>query len=558
MSTDRKGRRLSRRTFLKKGLLGGAVLTTTAAGLFSCRGDGVNQPGLNRAGLPAYSGGIAGSDWKTGHMLARQAPPVPVVTEKVGVVIVGGGLAGLSAARELSRKHFSDFLLLELASQTGGNAAGGANASSSYPWGAHYVPVLTDEAVLARELFEELGVIESYDSRGLPVYNEFYLCADPHERLFIHGRWQEGLIPQLGISEDDKRQYTEFFGRMEQFKKARGSDGKRAFAIPVDLSSRDEHFRRFDRLSMGSFMSAQGWNAAPLRWYVNYCCRDDYGSTLEETSAWAGIHYFASRNGRGANADSVSVVTWPEGLGWLAGKLREKVSGNIRCNACVLNIETRGKDLAVDYYDAARGTVVRVLARSVIYAAPRFTAFKTIKAFREKLPDYGSHFGYAPWMVANVTLKGMPAGIGAELSWDNVSYHSDSLGYIVANHQSPARFREKTVLTCYFPLTSEEPSSERRKALQRTYADWAGIVVRDLSLMHPGIEKKIEEVQVWLWGHAMIRPVPGLIWGRARQEALRPFGRIHFAHSDMSGLSIFEEAQYRGVMASRAVLGELI
>lgn len=33
---------------------------------------------------------------------------------------------------------------------------------------------------------------------------------------------------------------------------------------------------------------------------------------LKETSAWAGIHYFASRNGRGANTESQDVITWPE------------------------------------------------------------------------------------------------------------------------------------------------------------------------------------------------------------------------------------------------------
>jgi monoamine oxidase len=278
---------------------------------------------------------------------------------------------------------------------------------------------------------------------------------------------------------------------------------------------------------------------------------------MEETSAWAGIHYFASRHGRGANADSPSVLTWPEGIGWIAGKMREQVGDNIRCSACVLNVETAGSGMAVDYYDVKRGTVVRIHARAVIYAAPRFTAFRAIKSFRDRLPVYADRFGYAPWMVANVTMKGVPEGRGAEVSWDNVSYYNDSLGYIVANHQDLARHRDRTVLTCYFPLTAGEPAAERQKAIKRTYDEWAAMVVQDLSRMHPGIEKSIEEVDVWVWGHAMIRPVPGLIWGRARQEALKPLGRIHFAHSDMSGISIFEEAQFRGIMASRAVLKDL-
>jgi hypothetical protein len=34
-----------------------------------------------------------------------------------------------------------------------------------------------------------------------------------------------------------------------------------------------------------------------LRWYLDYCCRDDYGAGIATVSAWAGIHYFASRHG---------------------------------------------------------------------------------------------------------------------------------------------------------------------------------------------------------------------------------------------------------------------
>jgi hypothetical protein len=56
-------------------------------------------------------------------------------------------------------------------------------------------------------------------------------------------------------------------------------------------------------------------------------------------------------------------------------------------------------------------------------------------------------------------------------------------------------------------------------------------------------------------GHAMIRPAAGFMTSQERRRWLQPFGRIWFANSDLSGISIFEEAQYRGVEAARAVLG---
>lgn len=537
----------SRRSFL----LGAALLAASSTGILSCKN---NIIGKNKI----LTGRIMGANHKSGHRLLEKERPSPIETEEAGLVIVGGGIAGLSAVRELLKRRFSDFLLLELEEKVGGNSTSGVHAASPFPWGAHYVPIPGKESVFVTELFEELGIIEGYDSKGLPVYNEEYLCADPHERLFMFGQWQEGLIPRIGISEDDSRQYSEFFAMMTRFKKAIGSDGRPAFTVPLDLSSRDSRFLKYDLITMEEFMDYNNWNSEYLRWYVNYCCRDDYGSTIKNTSAWAGLHYFASRSGIASNAEPSAVVTWPEGNGWLVSRLAEKAAGNIRSNACVLNIEEHGDGLSVDYYDSHKNSCIRIRTKAVIYAAPRHTALRTIKEFREKRPEYADSFGYAPWMVANIVTQAVPKAKGAALSWDNVCYNSEFLGYVVANHQNVAVHREKTILTYYFPLTAGEPAAERQRALNTPFEAWADMVIKDISSIHPGIENSIEEINVWLWGHAMIRPVPGFIWGAARREALKPLGKIYFGHSDMSGISIFEEAQYRGIKASRAALKEVI
>jgi hypothetical protein len=56
----------------------------------------------------------------------------------------------------------------------------------------------------------------------------------------------------------------------------------------------------------------------------------------------------------------------------------------------------------------------------------------------------------------------------------------------------------------------------------------------------------------------MVRPVPGFIWGEARQQAQVPVnGSLHFAHSELGGLALFEEANWHGVRAAEAVLDAL-
>jgi hypothetical protein len=52
----------------------------------------------------------------------------------------------------------------------------------------------------------------------------------------------------------------------------------------------------------------------------------------------------------------------------------------------------------------------------------------------------------------------------------------------------------------------------------------------------------------------MVRPGPGFIWSAARKRAAEPLGRVHFAHSDLSGVGLFEEAQDHGVRAAEEVL----
>jgi hypothetical protein len=66
----------------------------------------------------------------------------------------------------------------------------------------------------------------------------------------------------------------------------------------------------------------------------------------------------------------------------------------------------------------------------------------------------------------------------------------------------------------------------------------------------------VERIDVYLWGHAMVRPRPGFCWSEALAASRRPLGRVHFAHTDLSGMALFEEAQYWGIHAAEVILKE--
>ncbi len=148
------------------------------------------------------------------------------------------------------------------------------------------------------------------------------------------------------------------------------------------------------------------------------------------------------------------------------------------------------------------------MARAAVLAAPRFVADRLLG----RRPDPAR--SYAPWMVANVTLCRLPSGRGAPLCWDNVIYGSRSLGYVVATHQSLEQVPRRTVLTYYWPLSDQPPAEARRIALARALPDWQAMVMAELLAVHPELEGAVERVDVWLWGHGMVRPTPGSICGR--------------------------------------------
>ena len=288
-------------------------------------------------------GKIIGASTHRGHLLRDNSFEAPTEIDKKKVVIVGGGISGLSAGYQLRKKGENDFLLLDLEDEVGGNARAGNNAISAYPWGAHYVPIPNNDLPEYHDFLKACGVITGTAENGLPLYNEAYLCFDPQERLYINGRWQDGLVPHYGLSANEQQQVRRFLSLMDRYRRQKGRDGKDAFAIPLDASSKDAEFVAFDRLTMKDWLVQNGFTSEALHWYVNYCTRDDFGTSYHLVSAWMGIHYFACRKGRGANAEPGDVLTWPEGNGFLVKQLARPVKENIRTGCLVTAVQSMGE-----------------------------------------------------------------------------------------------------------------------------------------------------------------------------------------------------------------------
>ena len=191
------------------------------------------------------------------------------------------------------------------------------------------------------------------------------------------------------------------------------------------------------------------------------------------------------------------------------------------------------------------------LAEGVIFAAPTYLAPHLIDGFAP-LPT----LQYSPWVVSNLTLERVPDGAG-EVAWDNVIYGSPGLGYVSATHQSLRTRIDRTVWTHYWALAGGNPRELRKNLLASRWEDWRDRVMADLRRAHPRIGECVERVDIYRNGHAMCRPGVGVRGSYDLRRLREGLGGLQFAHADLSGFSIFEEAQYWGVRAARRILGRI-
>lgn len=520
------------------------------------------------------------SAWMQGDPWKQVLSSTPV--RKVHAVVAGSGAAGLACAHRLQKSGQRDYLLLSGPAPQG-NLAAGMGQFGPYPQGAHYLPLPSLRSAHMRQLLQELDVIKDGAQDEAPLYDPAAVVNAPAERVFKDGQWHEGLLPPLdevGQAQWSKLQKTFLSLRASQDK------GVAVFGTPLRLTDFDaEHAqatRVLDRVSFGAWLRDQGVDHPDLRWFFDYCCLDEYGLSSEHISAWAGLHYFCSEHGKAQNAQEGAVLTWPRGLGELAHRMDMGLPAQNKMRASVLAARPRARGWDVLCLDGGAQPFVLSCAHLVL-AMPLFVARRLVP---EVFEDLGRVSGpvMAPWVVANFQMKRFPhEARGHELAWDSVVCGSTSLGFVNSTHQLTRQAKpEATVFSAYCPLSSmlseEALASFDKEEPQRTGTALAGAVKhvrqarmwaerstaeallelcgQDLNAVYgSGWMRDCAAVEFTVHGHAMAAPVPGFLHEplaqRAREVTQSPGSRLHFAHADLSGYSVFEEAAYWGNTVAR-------
>jgi hypothetical protein len=114
----------------------------------------------------------------------------------------------------------------------------------------------------------------------------------------------------------------------------------------------------------------------------------------------------------------------------------------------------------------------------------------------------------------------------------------------------------------------DELASERFKLLDTPFGDYEQSIRDDLARIMAGtafdVERDVSAIYLYRWGHAMIMPVPGQLFGPGRDRkasprsaAAAPLGKISFAGQETEGTPSVECAMASGDRAAGEVVKHL-
>ncbi len=557
---------LSRRDFLH--LLGAG----SASGALGAAAPGGCGPSGGALRPVPCDGRIRGEQAATGHALRdHQGPPPPLggagaaLDEPLrDVVVVGGGLSGLAAVWALHRAGVDDLVVLERAEHLGGVSYGSHLDGVPCPWGAHYLDLPDPRSTVLMHLLSDLGIITDFTAQGRPVIPPRHRVRKPLAHVFHQGGYSRGFFPWLAASPRDEAQARALWQDMERWSRWTDAQGRPAFQLPVAYGSQATALRRLDAMSFADYLARRGWDSPRLRWYVDNRLTDEYGCRAEEISAYVAILLWAALGGSRGAAPTAGgrseVISWPEGNMFLIRGLRRYLPpGGLRLGAWVTDVRHHRDEVHVSAWDPGRQSLRVYRGRRCVFAAPKLLAERVLPELADAGRGAASALCYSPWLVANLRLTRVPRHAAPALAWDNLIYDSWSLGFIDGDHlrrpepvADPARH-----LTFYACFSGPLRAPARRDLLELDWDCWARLIVSELERFAPGVRPLVERLDVWRWGHAMVKPAPGLLFGGTRDELCRPLGRICFAGNDAGVLPLYEEAVYRGVAAAEQALAGL-
>jgi monoamine oxidase len=413
----------------------------------------------------------------------------PPVSARHDVVIVGGGISGLWAARLLRNR---DFLLLEKEPQFGGNA---------YEESFHGMPFATGAAFTDNETAAMLH--QELDMPVLPVNDWDGIIANGQ---FVPDVWGEGLdhLPYPGPVRD-------------AFKKFK----REMLAIDFQKRAAELDAQPLTRL-------LQGYPPELKQWWDAYG-PSNWGAAAEDTSALLAV---ADVHVSGAPDRTDDRVTWPGGNGAISARLVEllkpQYAGRMLDGAATVAVVPEKNEVHVTY---VRGPEVKtVAAKGVIMATPKMITARLVEGLPEAQLAAMKKIRYAPYPVINLVFDKPVFNKGYDTWCPGNSFTDFIVADWTVRHQ-PGYRQKYNILTFYTPLAEDQ----RGQLLTETGCrKIAGNVLQDFQKLFPGSNVDPLEVHIYRRGHPMFMSTPGT-YTQVIPAARQPMQRVFFANTDSEG-----------------------
>jgi oxygen-dependent protoporphyrinogen oxidase len=438
----------------------------------------------------------------------------PILREGVReVVVIGGGLAGLSAAYALRDR---DVVVLESEDRPGGLAAQSLDRGITYATGAAYFTKPEGEVL---RLYRELGL------------------GEPEEvaiRAPIDSYWRRGVLIK-DMWEDGLSALPEEFGAFKDFLETLDDAG---LVGVVPFEEQPAKVRMFDAITAAELIEEFGPEVKAL---IDLYCRSALGTTSDEISAMAFLNFYLDEIG--------PRYAFPGGTGGIAERLVERISATIDLGARAYDVRHRPDGL-VEIRFVHCGRAQAIVAKNAIVTTPLCITARIVRDLEPERAQLFESIEHTSYLVHNVLT---PACVFAE-SYDTWTHDVAFTDVIVGRWQEAKLAHssvpsEHGVLTVYQPL----PRTMWDHTLddgEVTRESWR--IYRDLLKVVPELASQVQvRIESRRWPRSIHIAKPGLITRLG--EALRaPHGSVVFATSNL-GVPSLEEAIHRGLAAARRV-----
>lgn len=306
---------------------------------------------------------------------------IPTASTQYDVIIIGGGLAGLSSAYYMKGKKI---LLIEGQPRLGGNAKSQVFRQSYISQGSAYITM--PEA--GDEIDRFLG--------SLNLKRKFRQVQHLDEAVTLNGKtiqnfWEGATAPEKA---DEFRRAREKFKDIFENKYPE---------LPVwdSSSSARTYFNSLDTISFSSWLNRELGPSHPhIHEFINLYCWSSFAGGADEISAAQGLNFLTS--------DLNGTLVLPGGNGMIAQALYENLKRRpevkMLANSFAADIIAEDGKVSVCYRNGDNA-LETVTAKECIVASPKFVMRHVIRGLSSGQSKAMANVSFRSYLVANLFLK---------------------------------------------------------------------------------------------------------------------------------------------------------